>query len=196
MKKKTVNRIWNGISWVFLCLLLAAQGMLLFRIWKLNMLPNLYFLIICGVCLVLTGLLSLLLFRKKQGKWQKKARRGKQVIGYLLSLLVLAGCFIANRAVAQVQNTVSSITAPEKVNVVLEIYVRADDPANFIQETAGYTFALPEDITEEEIAPVVEELEALLENNLKLVRLPNTAAQMDALFSGEVDAVSIDRARW
>ena len=121
MKKKTVNRIWNGISWVFLCLLLAAQGMLLFRIWKLNMLPNLYFLIICGVCLVLTGLLSLLLFRKKQGKWQKKARRGKQVIGYLLSLLVLAGCFIANRAVAQVQNTVSSITAPEKVNVVLDI---------------------------------------------------------------------------
>lgn len=194
MKKKTVNRIWNGISWVFLCLLLAAQGMLLFRIWKLHMLPGSYFLILCGVCLVLTCLFCLLLFQKQRGKWQRKPRRGKQVTGYLLSLLVLAGCFIANRAVARVQNTVSSITAPEKVNVVLEIYVRADDPANFIQETAGYTFALPEDITDEEIAPVVEELEALLENDLKLVRLSGTAAQMDALLSGEVDAVVLNSA--
>ena len=194
MKKKTANRIWNGISWVFLCLLLAAQGLLLFRIWKLHMLPGSYFLILCCVCLVLTGLFCLLLFQKYRGKWQHKPRRGKQVIGYLLSLLVLAGCFVANRAVARVQNMVSSITAPEKVNVVLEIYVRADDPANFIQETAGYTFALPEDITDKEIAPVVEELEALLENDLKLVRLPNTAAQMDALFSGEVDAVVLNGA--
>ena len=72
VKKKIANRIWNGISWVFLCLLLAAQGQLLFRIRKLNMLPDLYFLIICGVCLVLTGLLSLLLFRKKQGNGRKK----------------------------------------------------------------------------------------------------------------------------
>ena len=194
VKKKTDNRIWNGISWVFLCLLLAAQGLLLFRIWKLHMLPGSYFLILCGVCLVLTGLFCLLLFQKYRGKWQHKPRRGKQVIGYLLSLLVLAGCFVANRAVARVQNMVSSITAPEKVNVVLEIYVRADDPANFIQETAGYTFALPEDITDKEIAPVVEELEQLLAGDLTLVRLPNTAAQMDALFSGEVDAVVLNGA--
>lgn len=194
MKKKTVNRIWNVISWLVLALLLAAQGQLLFRIRKLNMLPDLYFLIICGVCLVLTGLLSLLLFRKKQGKWQKKARRGKQIVGYVLSLLVLAGCFVASRAVGRVQNTVSSITAPDTISVVLEIYVRQDDPAAFIQDTAGYTFALPEDISQEEMAPVVEELEELLAGDLTLVQLPNTMAQMDALFAGEVDAVVLNSA--
>lgn len=193
MKKKNSGTGWNILSFLFLALTAAALGMLLWQIWKLHMLPNKYFLLFCGICLVITLLIGLLMIPKKRGKWQKKAGHGRQIIGLLLCVLLLAGCFVGSRAVGRVQSTVSSITAPQTVKVVLEIYVRSDDSAESIQDTAGYTYALPQDITEKEIAPVVQELEALL-GKLDMVRLPNAAAQLDALFSGEVDAVVLNSA--
>jgi LCP family protein required for cell wall assembly len=194
LKKKNPDRVWNLISVLILAVLIAAQGLLLWQIQKLNMLPGKYFLLLCGGCLVLTGLISLLMLRKKRGKWQKRQGHGRQVIGYLLSLLLLVGCCVGSYAVGRVQSTVSSITAPQTVKVVLEIYVRAEDPAGSIQDTAGYTYALPQDITEAEIAPVVAELEELLQGRLELVRLANATAQLDALFAGEVDAVVLNSA--
>lgn len=195
MKKNHSVTIWNGISLVVLALLAGSEGWLLWRIHSLHMLPGKFFWILCGACLVLTGLLCLLLFRRKQkGKWQKRRGCGKQIVGYILSIIVIAGCWFGSTAVGQVQNTVTSITAPLKINVVLEIYVRSDDPAEYLQDTAGYTFALPEDIVSKEIAPVVAELQELLEGDMTTVTYPNTTAQLAALFAGEVDAVVLDSA--
>lgn len=195
MKKNRYVTIWNSISLIVFALLSGSEILLLWQIHKLNMVPGKYFWVLCGACLVLTGLLSLLLFRKKpRGKWQKRAGCGKQIVGYLLSIVVIAGCWFASTAVGQVQNTVTSITAPLKVNVVLEIYVRNDDPAQYLQDTAGYTFAVPEDISAAEVATVIAELEQMLDGNLTTAAYANTTAQMDALFSGEVDALVLDSA--
>lgn len=195
MKKNHSVTIWNSISVLVFALLAGSEGWLLWQIHRLHMLPDKFFWILCGACLVLTGLMCLLLFRKKQkGKWQKRTGCGKQIIGYLFSILVIAGCWFGSTAVGQVQNTVTSITAPLKINVVLEIYVRSDDPAEHLQDTAGYTFALPEDIMGEDIAPVVAELEELLEGNMSTVTYPNTTAQLAALYAREVDAVVLDSA--
>lgn len=173
---------------------MLVLGRLLWQIWKLNMLPEKFFLILCAAVLVLLGLLSLLLFTKRKGKWQKNARHGKQVFGYILSALIVAGCFVGSGAVGRVLDTVSSITAPQKVSVVLEVYVRSDDKAEFLQDTAGYTFALPEDISQTEMAPVLEELKELLGGDLTTKIYPNITAQMAALFSGEADAVILNSA--
>ena len=193
MKKKTSDRIWNSFSFLFLALTAAAQGLLLWQIWKLHMLPQKFFLPLCGGCLILTCLIGFLL-RKKRGRRTKQSGRGRRFFGIVLCVLLLAGCCLGSYAVGQVQSTVNSITAPQTVKVVLEIYVLAEDPAASIADTAGYTYGLPQDITEAEIAPVVQELQALLQGNLKLVQLANTTAQLDALFSGEVDAVVLNSA--
>lgn len=194
MKAKHHDNIWKILSLVMLAIICAVQARLLWQIHKLKMLPGSLFWGLCGGCLVLTGLLCLLLFQKKNGKWQKRGGHGKQILGYLLCVLLTAGCFVAGGAVGRVQNTVTAITAPQKVNVVLEIYVRADDPAEYLQDTAGYVFALPEDIKEKEIAPVVAELEELLAGDMTTITCPNTTAQVEALLSGEVDAVLLDSA--
>lgn len=194
MKANRSDKIWNIISILMITLVGLFLGRLLWQIWKLYMLPEKYFLILCAASAVLVGLLSLLLFTSRKGKWQKKARHGKQVFGYLLSVLIIAGCLVGSGAVGKVLNTMTAITAPQKVSVVLEVYVRADDKAEFLQDTAGYTFALPENISQDEIAPVLEELKEILGGDLTTRLYPNITAQMQALFSGEADAVLLNSA--
>ena len=185
VKKQKADRLWNGISLVVLVLAAAVEGLLLWQIRKLNMLPETYFLILCGCCLAVTGLICLLIFRRS---------RGTRILGYVLALLMLAGCFVGSQAVGRVANTISSITAPAKVSVVLEVYVRADDPAEAIQDTAGYRFAFPSDVSRTELEPVLAELTDLLRGEPEILWLDNAVAQMNALFSGDVDAVVLNSA--
>lgn len=192
-KVKTV-KTWNGFSLVVLLLLLLTEGMLFLRIWNLKMLPNTYFLILAGAVLLVTLLLALLMFRRKTGAWAKRTGHGKQIIGYLLSAVIITLCCIGYMAVTEVQKTIDGITAPEKVSMVLEIYVRSEDPAEYLQDTNGYTYALPEDIPEDSLTPVIQELEELISEEIETVWHANAAAQIRALLAGEVDAVVVDSA--
>ena len=194
MEKQKTGKSWNGLSLAVLILLVLAEGLLLLRVWKLNMLPELYFAILAGVLVVVTCLLCLLLFRGAQGKWSKKPRHGKQIVGYFLSALIVGLCVFAQGAVGKVQGTIEAITAPEEEKIVLEIYVLKEDKAQYLQDAAGYTFALPGDISDGELAPLLEELQEVLQEDLKTVTCPNAIAQIDALLDGEVNAVVLNSA--
>lgn len=194
MKTNRSDNIWNILSFSALALSALVLGRLLWQIWKLRMLPEQYFLILCAAALVIVGVLGILLLGKKRGDGQKKPRRTGRILGYLLSVLLVAGCTVGSGAVERVLKMVTSITAPQKVSVVLEIYVRTEDSAQFLQDTAGYTFALPEDISQSEITPVLEELKAILGEALSTKTYPNITAQMEALLSGEADAVVLNSA--
>ena len=193
MRQKNPNRTWNLIS--FLVLLLAAGSVFLLmrQIYVLKMLPEEIFKLICGSAVLVILLLSLLLFTRKP-KQGKKARHGKAIIGYLFSALLIAGCLFGIKAVGQVQHTLDSITNTTKTTVVLEIYVRADDPAQTLQDMAGYTLGLPQEVSEADLAPIMEDLEEALKSQLTTVTCAGPVAQIDALLSGEVDAVILDNA--
>jgi hypothetical protein len=62
MAKVKKQKSWNGLSLAVLILLVLAEGLLLLRIWKLNMLPGTYFAILAAVPILVTGLLCLLMF--------------------------------------------------------------------------------------------------------------------------------------
>lgn len=192
MKKQNSNRLWTVFSILLMIILSAAEGFLLWQVWKLKMLPGKYFQILCGACLLLTIIAGLLLLRKKQGKWQKKAGWTRQIVGVLLILLILAGCFFGSRAVGQVLGTLDAITTPEKVNVILEIYVRQEDAAQYLQDTAGYTFAMAQDMPE----AVAEEMRRNLEQSMgeapDIVLCTGTVEAVDMLLSGQVDALILD----
>lgn len=192
MKRNPSNRNWNIVSGILLGLLLLIQGWFMWKVWKLNMLPNGYFMALAGGLLLITALLGLLMYRKQGGKWQKNRIYGRQVIGYILSAVVIAGCLVAGYVVGQVQETIHAITAPEKINVVLEVYVRAEDEAQYIQDTAGYSFAVSEDVPEEDIRKILDELEELLGAAVEPVRYSGSANVLDALLNGEVDAAIVN----
>jgi len=194
LNKDNKIRNWNRISLLILALLVAVQGLLLYQVWSLHMLPTQYFLLLCAACLVITGLLGLLLRQRKLGEWQKKASWGKQIIGIMLSIVILAGCLVGSGAVGRVLGTIGAITAPQKVNVVLEVYVRSDDPAECIEDTDSYSYAMSDDIPQEVSAKMCSELEAHFGHPVQIRTYPGSVAAVDALLTGEADALILDTA--
>lgn len=192
MKSNHSERIWNSISFFVLLLLSGAEIRLMWQIRKLNMLPDNYFFALCGALLLVTGLLCLLLFRLRRGKWQKRVRHGKQILGYVLSILLLACCFVGSYVVGQVQDTIISITAPEKISVVLGVYVRETDEAQYVQDAVGYSFAVSEDVPEEDRQYILKELEALLGTGVDTKEYATTVEALDAMLAGETDAVILN----
>lgn len=158
------------------------------------MLPGQYFLILAAALVFATALLCLLLFQRRRGKWQRKSGHGKQIAAYILSALIIAMCLVGSYAVARVNGTISAITSTGKVNVVLEVYVRADDPAQYVQDTAGYVFAMSETTEQADSEKILSELETLLDGKMTVVSYPSAVSMIDALLADQVDAIILDSA--
>ncbi len=191
MKKSGANGILNGISLVVLALVAGSLLWLLRQIRALNMLPGNYFLALSAGAAVITILLSLLLFT---GKNRKKTGLGRRIVGWLICVLLLVLCWLGNQALGQVYSTVNTITNPHTTKVVLGVYVRTEDPAQFLEDTAGYIFAIPEDVGAEDVSVVIKELETLLEGQVQTISCAGTTAQIDALLAGQADALILDSA--
>lgn len=192
MKQTQSNRGWNIVAGIILGLLILAEGVLLFLLARLNMLPWLYFGILAGICVLFTIAIGLMLRRRKSGKWQKTPGYGKQVFAVILTVLIVALCTVGIMALSQLQSTISSITTTTKINVLLEVYVLADDPAEYIQDTGAYTFALADTTETEDADKAVDALEELLGTQLSVVSYSTSFEMIDALYAGEVDAVILD----
>lgn len=171
-----------------------AEGLLLFQLLRLNMLPGGYLAAIAGVMAVVTGLLALLLFRRKAGKWQKTAGYGKQITGCILCAVLIIGCFTGSSVLSKVADTISTITAPSTSAVVLEVYVRQDDAAQYIQDTADYTFGISLATSADANQEALDEIQTLLEKEPALREYDSATGLIDALLAGEVDAIILDSA--
>lgn len=170
----------------------VVQCRLLWQIYRLYVLPTPYLLLLGAGMLLVTALLCLLIFRKKSGKWAVKTGHGKQILGYILALLLLAGCVTGSYFVGKVLNTITSITAPEKINVVMEVYVRTEDKAKGLQDIAAYRFAIPEDVPEEERNQVLQDLENLFGTPVSPEIYPTTTDALQALMEGRVEALILN----
>lgn len=173
-------------------ILYAAAGILVFYVWKLNMLPNRYFLLLSAAVILISLLVSLLLNLPRRGKWMKKTGYTRQIIGCVLCLLLTAGYAVGIYAAATLDSTITSITTPSTVHVLLDIYVRADDPAQYVQDTASYTFGVAEDTAADDLDSALAELKALTGSDAATVAYPSAFAAIDALLDGQVDAIILD----
>lgn len=183
---------WNIFAALVLGALILAEGLLLFWIHRLHMLPPLYFGILAAGCLLTTGGLSLLLIRRQLGKWQRAQGFTRQIFGCILSLVLIAGCVLGTLAVSKLYGTISAITTVNKIQVLLEVYVPAEDPAQYIQDASGYTFALAETTDPEDAEKALAELERILGGTVQAVTYPSSFALIDALYAGEVDAIVLN----
>lgn len=188
MNMKKNNRVWNIISWAVLALLIVAEGVAVYQIWKLKMLPGKYFSVLLAVIAVITLLLVTLLFQKR-GRYQKKARHGKQIVGWILSLVIICGCFFGGGAVARLNETMSAITSVSTVNVLLDVYVRSDDPAQYINDCGDYVFGVVESEDTEQVRSAVEDIESVLGSGIETKNYDNVFSMVDGLYADEVDVI-------
>lgn len=193
MKRKNTGKGWNTFSAVVLSVLILAEALAMFQVWKLNMLPVKYFLAALAAVAALTAVIALMLF-VKTGKFQKKVSHGRQILAYLFSAVIIGGCVFGFSAIAKLNGTLSSITDNHTNNTLMDVYVLADDPAEAIADTAGYVFGVSGSTKEAYNQAVAEEIQAQLGSQIQTAAFENAFAMIDALYAGQVDAVIIDSA--
>ena len=119
-----------------LALQLVAEGYAAITMIRLNMLPDLYVLLLVGVLALLTLLVAGLMFLGHR----KRVRVVRRWVACILAVLIAAGCLLvgqlatdAFRAVHTVTNHVTTTTRN------MYVFVRYEDPAAYLADAKDYT---------------------------------------------------------
>ena len=188
MKK---NKVFTGILIAVFLLQLIAEGMAAFMIFRLNMLPTMYAAVLAGVFVFFALLTGLLMFLHRKGRTPGLARR---IIALVLAILILFGSGLAFVVTGDIYKTMEGVTTPEVSKVTRSIYVRTEDPAQTLADTADYTYAAVENYDTESTQQALKVIEAELSKTVDVKYFVTVPEMVDALYSGEVDAMILNSA--
>ena len=182
--KKTLSVLLSVIWFVQLLIEVLTFGI----IWKLDMLPALYLTVVTVLLMLLWLLVGGLLFLGK------RPGIGRRVTALVLVVLIVFGCTGVSGMVIKLDRTMNNVTGKTEITTVMMVYVRADDPAEEIQDAANYTFAVLQNIGQEKTQQAMVALENKFGAKLNTVSYEFASEMADALYSDEVDAILINAA--
>lgn len=189
MKKKQRSTGWVfALVWL---LQLAAQIAAVYSIWRLDMLPDRYLLILIGILAVIwtgAGLLMLVKGSKENGG------RTRRTVGLVLAAVMTVGCMSVSTVANQVHETVVGITKPSVEGTVMSVYVRNEDEAQSLEDLEGAIFGFTDmlDITVVEYA--LDKISEKLETAPETRQYASLFDLAGGLLSGDVRAVVLNSA--
>ena len=184
---------WTAASSVFFVLLLLSEGVALLRLWKLNVLPTKYFAPLIGVIVLVTLVLMVMMF-PKIGRHLKTKCIGRRVTAYVLSALIAAAALLGGHMVGRLNQAVDKITTPDAPSTSVGIFVRADDPAETLEDVEKYTFAITESFDPDSTHKTLEDLAELWGHPVLTSSYEDVLQMVDALRKGEVDGLILNDA--
>ncbi|MCC8129182.1 MAG: LCP family protein [Clostridiales bacterium] len=196
---KTVKRI----STVLLLVQLVCEALAGFFIWRLDMLPERYFILVVIVLLLfllLTGLLALKPAESRPAQGRHAAETVKlalprRILAWLLSLLISAGSVYLSLAAAQVSGTISAVTGSTTIyTYTIGVYVMDDDPAETLSDASDYTFAYSTSYEEENTLQALESIQSELGQEIATAEYDSVVGAVETLYSGENGALVLSQA--
>lgn len=187
--KKMLSKICVIVS-VFQFL---AEALTFAIIWRLDMLPDKYLIVAAALFFLLWLLVAVLLFAR--GRKKKGVGNVRRIIAVFLAALVIFGCAVISKMVSEFHRTMGNVSNNGGVTMVMTVYVRAEDPAQQIEDAKDYTFAIMELIDREETQQALERLQKQLDQTLSTASYSGVPKMVDALYAGEVDAILMSSAR-
>ena len=187
MKK---NVLWHILLGVILFLQLAAETLTAVILLRLNMLPE-KFAIILIAALFLTGGLTAFLMYVRFGKPVSTVRR---IIACVLALVIVCGCALISKLASDAYETLHAVTTPTQTTSVRDMYVfvQMDDPAQKLEDTAGYSFGIIEDYDTEHTQNLIHLIGEKTGGIVSVVPFPNVLEMVDGLYSEQVDALILN----
>lgn len=190
MKKPTVFNITSIFVWL---VMVASEALIGYRIFQLNMLPTRYlYIVFAFLGLSAIGIALLMYCPYKERKHNKKRRYIRQIIAYILAIVIIIGCFLANHAAVQALSFISSVTDDTDTEAVVDVYVLKDNPAQTFEDTADYTFGVTEFYDFENTKQAIAEIEESLKKEIKTKNFENVFEMVDALYNGEIGALFLN----
>ena len=179
MKNRKLLSVLLTIIWVAQ---LLVEVLTFGVIFKLDMLPALYLVVLAVLLVLLWALPGVLLFRKK-------GNNGRRIVALILIIVIVLGCAGVSGAVSRLDRTVNSVTGNKEITTIMTVYVRMSDPAQSISDAEDYTFAVMKDAGVERTRKALRNLEEELNKTLVTAEYATIIEMADALYAGEVDAV-------
>ena len=186
------NKIWNGICVFALLLQAISEVLLTVFVLQLNVLPGRYVILLCTVMAVLLLLTSSLLLL--HGK--KPVSTVRRIIGLLLAAVILCCCLIGAKTVLDTTKTLHTVTTtpPEVDENGMNVFVRADDPAQNLADTANYVYAYITEYEEEATAQALLLIQEQTGGKVAQILCDSTQQLVDELLGGNADAIVINSA--
>ena len=175
------------LSIVISLLLFAAEGILLFAISKLKMLPTEYFLILAALLLVIWVAITLLLVLPG-----KKSRKIRAIIACILSVVIIGGCAGLTNIVGQLYKTMNSITNTTITTTEYTVYVKAENSANTLNDTQNYTYGICYIAGDETLDKALASLNEEIGISVSIKTYASIPELVNALYFGEVEAIIMD----
>lgn len=186
------NKILNFISAFLLIVQAAVEALFGAVVLQLNMLPDRYVIVLCiGLALLLLLTAGLLFLRGK-----KPVSLIRRIIGFALVAVILAGCLIGAKMVKDAYDTLHKVTVvPSDIDEEgVCVFVREDDPAQTLEDTASYTYAIIAEHDEELIAKATDIIETQVGKTLAMTLYEDSMLLADALLNKDADAILVNSA--
>lgn len=170
--------------------ILSLQGiasiLLAFFIFKLNMLPMLYFGIVVVILLALWGAMFALIRVKKQ-----KSKRS--IIGKFVSVIISLLLMVASLSIIKGDNVLSKITGSKTQTQTISVIVLKDNAAKEIEDLQGKVFGKNSktDITNTDKA--IEDIKKEI-SDINTSDFDDYSTLANALYDGKVDAIITNEA--
>ena len=186
---KTKSKPYLIIAAILSLTLLVSQIILFNRIWRLSMLPNIFFVVLAVISfLICTALILMMILKFRKIK-------SRQIIALFLTIVIIilsfAGCF----TIKKLNKTVENITH-SKSSSSIGVYVLYDDTAKTIKDAKNYKFGITKSIdsyiTSEALKLIEKEInkEPLIENHKSISEM------IYALYSHKVKAILLSETQF
>lgn len=150
------------------------------------MLPTKYF-VLGAVAAVLVTTACALFTRDIRNKLQFTFGA---VIAVLMSIVFIVGAVY----IQLTMNTLNAFSDVDTIETPVGIYVRADDPAETIEDAKDYTFGVLANMDVENTAKTLDEMSILLKKDVTTQGYESLTQLADALLSGETGAMILNTA--
>lgn len=186
------EKMWTILSVLILLMQAAAEVLTTVIIMRLNVLPDRYMIvlyIVFGLLMLLTA--GLLFLRGKN-----PVSMVRRIIACVLVLLVVCGCALIAKVAFDAYETLHTVTDVGEETSVRNMYVfvRDDDAAQKLEDTADYDYAVIGEYDEEHVQQAILLIQERTGKELKITYYPSTAELADALLNDQVDAVIVNGA--
>lgn len=190
----------------YLCILIwlvqgVVEGLTAWAVWRLNMLPNRYFIILAVALIVvwsMVGVILLLGSGKQKGAYARKKKGpslARRILGCALAIVMTVVCGFAWSVLSDVRSTIHGVTNnPERVNVSMSVYIRADDPAQELADAADYSFGCLENFDESRTNRAIDAINQELGSDIQVTYFKTLGELVDGLYNGDCDAFILNPA--
>lgn len=151
-----------------------------FKLIKLNVLPTVILIAVlffaAAICVAIVSAL-----------WSKR-RPVRFALGILLSVLAVAGLGYGSFMFSEAYKTAKKVTTVEPVTTVVGVYVKADDPAVAVTDTAGSTYGVLKTSDREDTDQALQMIANDLGSAINVAEYENVTELILAVSNGNVRA--------